>query len=379
MIPNEDIQFLRLISSSTSEPTKNQKNFSIVYHYFLNRDGSVRWIFPKNLKKPLFLNFYNQSNLRGKLYAFFIKIIFYFNLFFKLGLREYSSQVEKNSILHSILQRGKNFNFSIFMGTVGENRKVIIEVNNNNNTLSFIKIGITSSARKLVENEYLALKKLLKKENFNFKIPRILNYSDGTLEISNINSDESFQSSELDENHLSTMKSLMSVGVFYKKYEDLITHKQINDGINKLENRLKGSNLNNKIKLDVLLNQLKKIHSLIDKNNNMCCSSCHGDFTPWNIYKKNNQLFVIDWEMYKEDVPVFFDIFHYAFQSEILLNKSDYGNIKQYYLFYLLFNITEYLNLYVVQERPHQQIYWMVGVWEKAMEDIINQNGRLLR
>ena len=78
----------------------------------------------------------------------------------------------------------------------------------------------------------------------------------------------------------------MGVGVFYKKYEDLITHKQINDGINKLENRLKGANLNNKIRLDVLLNQLKKIHALIDKNHNMCCSSCHGDFTPWNIYKK---------------------------------------------------------------------------------------------
>ena len=118
---------------------------------------------------------------------------------------------------------------------------------------------------------------------------------------------------------------------------------------------------------------------------------------------RDDQLYIYDWEMCTEGIPVFFDIFHFVFQSEILLNQSDYRVIKknivsfikedrtismvrlfnidinQSYMFYLLFSVTKYLNLYVVQDAPHQQIYWMVAVWKKAMQDIISTKGKPFR
>ena len=117
------------------------------------------------------------------------------------------------------------------------------------------------------------------------------------------------------------------------------------------------------------------------------------------MFIKDDLLYILDWEMSSENFPIFFDLFHYVFQAEILLNRSDYGIIKekivlvlmedftsritnsfnvdinQHFIFYLIFNITKYLNLYVEQDVPHIQIYWLVAVWEEALQDIIDNDG----
>ena len=401
MIFPSDTKLLRLISESSE--ALNQKKASIPHFYFMNRDGSARWIYPASLRYPSFLNFYNQSSTRGKLLKLLIKIIFYANLFLRVLVRKHSSEVADGSILAEILSRGDDFNYSIFMGTVGENRKVIVEVNENKNTISFIKVGVSASAVGLVDNECYILRQLSERGSVSFEFPKVLSHARGIVEISNINFDGSLQSPRLLPAHLAAVKELAEMGSSCSKYNELPASEDITKGIEKLENRLGNFESNNGIELSALVGQLRTIVSLMDNDSIMYCGLCHGDFTPWNMYVKDNQLYIYDWEMCTEGVPVFFDIFHFVFQSEILLNQSDYSIIKenivsffkedrtismvrlfnidinQSYMFYLLFIVTKYLNLYVVQDVPHQQIYWMVAVWKKAMQDIISTKGKPFR
>ena len=117
------------------------------------------------------------------------------------------------------------------------------------------------------------------------------------------------------------------------------------------------------------------------------------------MFIKEDLLYILDWEMSSENFPILYDLFHYVFQAEILLNQANYGKIKekiylaltadltskmtgcfnidinQHFIFYLIFNITKYLNLYVEQDVPHIQIYWLVAAWEEALQDIIDNNG----
>ena len=121
------------------------------------------------------------------------------------------------------------------------------------------------------------------------------------------------------------------------------------------------------------------------------------------MYVKHDGLGIIDWELSVDQVPLFFDVFHFVFQSEVLLNRASYHSVKEeiyaaldcaaakairasfnidinlHFIFYLLFNITRYLNLYAKQETPHDQIYWMVSVWENAMDDVVSTNGKPLK
>jgi len=47
----------------------------------------------------------------------------------------------------------------------------------------------------------------------------------------------------------------------------------------------------------------------------------HGDFTPWNAQRLNEQLFLFDWEYAGWEAPPGYDLFHFTVQTARLLNK----------------------------------------------------------
>ncbi|MDB4069271.1 hypothetical protein N9514_04495 [Pseudomonadales bacterium] len=397
-----DDNLLSLLSKSSS--TDERESVARAYFYFANRDGSIRWVYPKSLKSPTFLNFFNQSSARSKLIKILIAILFYRNLYFaKLAKKtQLVIDVAGDSILGDLISRSPDANYSIFLGTVGENRKVIIEVNDNRNSFSFIKIGVSDASKLLVENEYKTLKLLGKIDVTSFSVPVILDYRGGILEISNINTDGAYQSNKLSPIHFSALNELYAIGVFYIQYHNLILESTIKKEIASLEERCSLDSHNNGIDLETLVPKLKGIRELLQSDYLFPCSMSHGDFTPWNMYLRHDCLGIIDWELSVDEVPLFFDVFHFVFQSEVLLNQASYFLVKeeiyaalsspvvktmrssfridinQHFIFYLLFNVSRYLDLYATQETPHEQIYWMVSVWEKAMDDVVSSNGEPL-
>jgi thiamine kinase-like enzyme len=49
----------------------------------------------------------------------------------------------------------------------------------------------------------------------------------------------------------------------------------------------------------------------------VCFSAYHGDFTPWNMFEENKQLYVFDWEYARLTSPVYLDWFHFFTQCAI--------------------------------------------------------------
>ena len=398
-----DENLLSLLSNSSSagesEPVAHP------YFYFANRDGSLRWVYPESLKSPTFLNFFNQSSLRSKSIKVLISILFYRNLY--LGKFAKNTRlvidVSEDSILRDLVNRNPDLNYSIFLGTVGENRKVIIEVNDNISSLSFIKIGVSDASKYLVKNEHKKLELLGEIETKSFSVPSIIGYRGGVLEISNINTDGAYQSNKFLPIHFEALKELYRIGGSNNLYDNLILKCAIQEEIVNLENLCSLGGHNNAIDLEKLLPKLKGINELLQGDYLFACSMSHGDFTPWNMYVKHDGLGIIDWELSDDQVPLFFDVFHFIFQSEVLLNRASYCSVKEeiyatldcvaakamrvsfnidinlHFIFYLLFNITRYLSLYAKQATPHDQIYWMVSVWENALDDVVSTNGKPLK
>ena len=396
MISAEDKRLLRVVSNP--DTTLQKTSISITHFYFTNRDGSLRWVFPVDLRFPSFLNFYNESNTRSRIFKKLLNIVFYLNLVSRILLKRCFIEFSEGSILANILNRNPGCSYSIFMGTAGENRKIIIEINFKRRTLSFVKIAVSESAAKLVNNECRILSLLDAKDSISFRVPKVLNHSSGTLEVSNIKFSGAYQSSSLLPIHLKALNELASIGSSNITYNELPAKNAVLKAIEILENRPPNSK-NNGIELPRLLEKLNAISNFLHHDSAMRCGMSHGDFTPWNMFIKKDLLYIIDWEMSSENIPILYDLFHYVFQAEILLNQANYGKIKekiflaltedltckmtgcfnidinQHFIFYLIFNITKYLTLYVEQNVPHIQIYWLVAAWEEALQDIIDNNG----
>jgi hypothetical protein len=294
-------------------------------------------------------------------------------------------------------------NYSIFTGTAGENRKIVIEANNNGETEYFIKIPTTQSSIELVQREKDNLV-YLEQFYFNtFDIPKVAFSDGGIIAISNIKPSHVIKSYDFSDIHFKVLVELYCMT--FKKMK-LITVNPIKKAVDHTQYlSMTKLDLNNKlhIKVDNLKTNLLKLKNIIlqDQIKEIAVSFSHCDFTPWNMYITKDKLFVYDWELASHDTPLLFDFFHYIFQQGILVKHLNYLKIKQeikeyfanetlkeivitynidinkYYGFYLLINTSYYLLKYVNQKDLHIQAHWLIDVWHDALNNFVEKKGEV--
>jgi thymidylate kinase len=53
------------------------------------------------------------------------------------------------------------------------------------------------------------------------------------------------------------------------------------------------------------------------------CGPAHGDAAPWNFLSSGGTWTLVDWEVFMEQAPPFFDVFHYLVQAHSLLGRPE--------------------------------------------------------
>ncbi|MFT5385384.1 MAG: thymidylate kinase [Saprospiraceae bacterium] len=362
----------------------HQKENLTHLQYINNPDGSVRWIWPSQLQKPLFLKFFSNSSIRSKIIVFLIEMIFLFriqNLIFK---RIKVSLKPKDDLSPVNLF---NKNWALFTGTAGPNRKAIIYKESGINK-SFVKIALNTRSNLLLKNEESALVRLSKMEIKSFVFPQLLGVDKNTLELSDI-SKGGKRSNDFSELHLHAIREMnnysslsipLSVLPFWKQAKSI------------LENLLaeKDSRIPNG-----LLRKLFQVLKSVDDTKVIETGYSHGDFTPWNMYKKNGKLHIYDWELHQLLMPLGFDAFHFIIQKGILIEKKSWTKIEAeinqkfdtktlknlseksdpdvelYLKLYLILNTIYYLDIFSQQDKWHEQIHWLLKTWNEAISKLL--------
>ena len=132
----------------------------------------------------------------------------------------------------------------------------------------------------------------------------------------------------------------------------------------------------------------------IDDTEQVAVSVSHGDFTPWNMYCDEQRLYVYDWELAQNGIPMLFDLYHFTFQTTILQHRKEFLAVKEAmlkwsvhpliqqiiqkyrinantnYKLYLLFTASYYLRQYILEKELLMQSEWMVNAWILALEDV---------
>ncbi len=371
----------------TQEVHSKNNSFS----YINNTNKSIRWIFPNNLKTPTFLNLFNTSSLKAKIYKALTKIAFACNLKSLISSGEFVLYSKKQLKINKLLNNNQFSNYSIFTGTVGPNRKAIIELNNNEKTEHFIKLPLSKKAQQLINHELSFLKYLETKKLDLIETPVVSKHLGQKELTSNVKNNSSKSVSKISQVHFNALEEL---------YSKSVIHQQL-----RWNNLLKDINLNihsaqkaNKKETNNILSKLVELKNRINPSQQLAFGICHNDFTPWNTYVCNNKLQVYDWELASKSMPLLFDLFHFIFQNEVLVNRSSIEqinlkiektlanktikrlvkrnniNVRLNYQLYLLHNIAYYTNIYAKQENLHTQAYWLLSIWEQALTLELNKH-----
>ncbi|MFT4532808.1 MAG: thymidylate kinase [Saprospiraceae bacterium] len=352
--------------------------------YINSPDGSVRWMWPSQLKKPLFLKFYSITSYKSRIIALVIRLVFLLRLQKYVFKNIHGSLSQTNEL--SLIDYTKN-NWALFTGTSGPNRKVMVykETEEGN---SFFKIGLNSKSNSLIKNETETLSHLDSIQTKSFVYPKLIQSGKNHVEVTDI-SIGGKRNTSLSPIHIKALKELNESSSQFNTIGSLTVWKQLKIDLENLK-------LIEDIRIPKGL--LKKVSFLMDLINDSAIietSCCHGDFTPWNMFETNGRLHIYDWELYKEQMPFGFDALHFIIQNGILIDRKPWAEIEKeinkkfdkialgvlsnakatdkrlYLRLYLISNIIFSLNIFQKQKDWHEQIHWSLKTWNEAVSSTL--------
>jgi thymidylate kinase len=369
-----------------------EKGHQHTFSYINNPDGSVRWIFDSHSKFPGFLDLYNGSGLKGKVLTVLFRIIFLFRLQFLVTSGRFYFFSRKSSLQESWKVKLDFDSFSVFTGTVGPNRKILFALHKKAKIIGFVKHPISYESLCLVSTENRVLKAMEDNTFSNMLVPKSKYLGDGDLFVNNVR-DTEIQSSQAFTNlHALALKDLYTLEKRNIRLNNTPFHKD-------LRIMMAGFKFQSHVPYQrELCFYTKSLFDAIDFDQKVNMAWAHMDFTPWNLFvpADENKLAVIDWELAKPGIPMLFDLFHFVFQSKILVERQNckdiYQTIEQIisentvikelveefdvdiklnFRLYLLYNISYYINIYQKQAELHTQVNWLTEVWKEALESEI--------
>ncbi len=358
------------------------------YEFINNPDGSIRWLIPEQARQATFLSFYNASTLKAKVISKIIKMAY------NTGLKRFivngslSVYYRDELFLEEKFQGIPFKNYSIFTGTVGPNRKVIAELNDENaHTTNFVKIPLTQHSSTLVKNEVdnCTLFGALNWDHCTF--PRAYwRRNVGIFE--NQNKGNLGRSNKFTNPHIKYIRQQAEVHSSIASPEKITAFQSMKEVLHSL-NDTQNLGFASIIKEQVLI-----LEQELESYDFFITAPAHMDFTPWNMYCNDDTLYVYDLELAQQEIPLFFDLFHFVFQTHVLLHRNTYTDIKtelasilahpylaalikdkgievnRYFKFYLFYTATYYLNTFLQQhesQKLHMQANWLMEMWAHAL------------
>lgn len=410
-IPNSEVEIIRKIFCGAAPVLKNQAKCKqaplgflsapepspIEYAYINNPNGTIRWIFPIEGKRPTHLSLYNSHGLKPMVYRLASRALY------KMGLSKhlYSGTLEIpfewDQVFKELIEKVPHDNFAIFTGTTGENRKSIIALENEGHVSNFIKLAHTDKAQKLLQHESYALT-ILNQRSFRFlDYPKLSKSpTDRAVILSNIKPTKAKTSSKIGKLHLQMLKEMYRHFWHARILIDTPFYKEVRSNIAHIyEATVKDPSLD-KQAIARLANGLKVLLQSLNIKSTCEMSFSHGDFTPWNCFMGKDKLHVYDWELAYESMPLLYDFFHFNYQSGILLQRNSFDGIRSniekalnsqegkaivkihnidvglHHRLYLLYVISYYLRIYVDEPQVHMQVHWLIRTWDEALKYWLN-------
>lgn len=311
------------------------------YWELQNSDGK-HWIIPtKNVYTAL--GIYQPSYWKGKLLKRILPLFGRIkSIYSPFPLIEFPLDSIIVNRLKEIFPDHK-LEFSLFLGTPSVHKKTVIQIFEGNKILGYAKISEKECIKQLFNHEETILQELNEKgirhipkclfnqkidENRTLFVMTTEKNGDSVIEHSWTERHEAFQ----EELRQKTHKSVLFEDSDFAR---LLKELSLRTGDMPYETA------------SIVTAAIK---STIAKFQGKLCdmSVMHGDFTPWNMLRQNNHLYVFDWEYAQRTCPMGLDKCHFFIQSYIFEKHWNTKQILEYLIYNRNLTNTETLRMYLL-------------------------------
>lgn len=277
---------------------------------FANADGK-RWIMPVR-KMRTAMNLYQPSVPKGKLVKVGLPFLFWNPVVLRVlhAERLYLTLTYEMRVLLENTFGVKNPEFAIFCGTPCVHQKITIQISCGKRIIGYVKVTASEDIRNVFDHENRILSKL-HRQGVEC-VPECL-YC-GTLAcglhvfiqttIKTVQSKVLHRWTNLHSQFLTMLATCTQQELPFEQTD-------FNHDLNLLESRLDEID-----KEEEVVKVLAEIRTHY-KEKNVVFSAFHADFTPWNMFKEQDNLFVFDWEYARLTYPPRLDYFHFMIQTSI--------------------------------------------------------------
>jgi thymidylate kinase len=359
-------------------------------NYINQPKGHMRWLYQgHNLKSVL--SFYNASGRRGKLIAKAIRLCS------QLGLQKLVTSGSLKIYSKKSLKLDSSIanlctDYSIFMGTPGVQRSILVALIVKNKVTQFLKIPTNNASTQLIEHEKEAILSLRSISTPLLKVPDFfLTKNSDALLMENLQKNNSIRTDEFKTIHAKFIADNFTKNIKKTKLMNC-------EFWFKTKTSFELSRFSANPQLSKLGQLGRKVIKLIDERIDICTHWAHGDFTPWNMVITGNKIALYDWELFKDQAPALFDLFHFHYQKGILMDHSSLDTIQMqldstfqipvlrhlilekeldiqlYNRLYLLSTVSYFIEVFDQQELSIQN-QWQINTWSSAL----NKEFHLLR
>jgi thymidylate kinase len=391
---NETLDFAEadfIIEFNTDKKYENKNKIN--WRYIANPNGTMRWLYPPGISKPWFLSFYNFNYWKAACYKLIVKALFAIRITKPISNGTVTIHAGQSVSVEELLLINSHSNneYAIFSGTPGPNRKIILAVADNNKISNFFKISLNNRSRGNIYNEYKALRKLQSLHSDCFVIPETDLIDEQTISVSNIKPAHSSNQSGFGEKHALFLNQLYASSHGCKYFKEL----RICADTQRLLQKIAG---HPKLKVTSfaveLFDKLQSLHdSLANENPFIPAAINHGDFTRWNCYQDEKKIYVYDWELSHDEMPLLHDLFHFVIQGAVYSSNANAAEIQHqlheaferdevkkivrefgidaalHLQLYLLHNASYYLHMYLDQQTLHKEAFWLFKIWSSLLPD----------
>lgn len=323
--------------------------------------GVIRYIYETKNRSFKFLDFLQTPTLRSKLIKFGLKTLLQLRLSW-LCSQKFHILLKETAHLQTIAKDFDYSNYAIFMGTPGFWRKPVIQLQKYGEVTHYIKFPVSKHTAVLVGKEQTNINRAKAYRLNLIQLPTLEKASEkGILAQRTFTSQKLKRISHINEQLFLCQKELAIKSMKYEKIEGTAFYTEVLDQLNFLNNQTTSEH-------SKILHYLNQLKNTFERNKYTSTSLAHGDFTPWNIYQKENKFYVYDWEMSIAGAPLLYDIFHFIYQSELLVNRSGLKGVQHELVdFFKQPYMIDFVERFSINVDAHHQLYLLHVISKNLM------------
>jgi len=223
--------------------------------------------------------------------------------------------------LKEILGR-RDLDFAISLGTPGAHRKPVIQVlEAGGMALAYAKIGWNEATCELVGNEAEVLRRMAGADLPGLSLPNLLHQGRWQGRLVCLQSPAPRGATragrDLDSGYLGALHDLAAIESRPLPLGESPFWASLRRWVGLLPGAGYGGGLS------ALLERVPRRL----REEQLPCRFCHGDFVPWNALRFNGRPFLFDWEYARWQWLPGYDLFHFLFQSRLLLTREPPASI----------------------------------------------------